>query len=51
VILRNYKYEIYTYPDIEEEPAYHNPPIEKPFLRKNGNGKKNGKKEQQLVEM
>jgi lysine 2,3-aminomutase len=51
VILRNYKYEIYTYPDIEEEPAYHNPPIEKPFLRKNGNGKKNGKEEQQLVEM
>lgn len=40
IILRNYKYEIFTYPDLEEEPAYHHPPVEKPFLRKNGKGKK-----------
>jgi lysine 2,3-aminomutase len=43
IILRNYKYEIYTYPDTEEEPAGHQPPVEKPFMRKNS--KKNGKKE------
>ena len=36
IILRNYKYEICTYPDIEDEPANHHPPIEKPFKRKNG---------------
>jgi len=36
IILRNYKYEIFTYPDVEEEPAYHSPPVEKPFMRKNG---------------
>ena len=29
IILRNYKYEIFTYPDLEEEPAGHIPPIEK----------------------
>ena len=48
IILRNYKYEIYTYPDTEEEPAAHNPPVEKQFYRKpatlhqrkNGNGKR-----------
>lgn len=39
IILRNYKYEICMYPDLEEEPAYHNPPVEKPFLRKNGKRK------------
>ena len=39
VILRNYKYEIFTYPDVEENPAHHSPPIEKPFMRKRGNGK------------
>ena len=41
IILRNYKYEIFTYPDVEENPVNHNPPVEKPFLRKrrNGNGK------------
>ncbi|OLD59037.1 MAG: lysine 2,3-aminomutase [Ignavibacteria bacterium 13_1_40CM_2_61_4] len=44
IILRNYKYEIFTYPDLEEEPAWHTPPIEKPFKRKNGKGN-NGKKE------
>jgi lysine 2,3-aminomutase len=42
IILRNYKYEIFTYPDLEEEPAGHAPPIEKPFKRKNGKGKGNG---------
>jgi len=40
IILRNFKYEIYTYPDLEEEPANHRPPVEQPFLRKNGKGKK-----------
>ena len=39
IILRNYKYEIFTYPDIEEEPANHTPPVEKPFMRKRKNGK------------
>jgi lysine 2,3-aminomutase len=36
IILRNYKYEIFTYPDLEEEPAYHQPPMEKPYMRKDG---------------
>jgi len=35
IILRNYKYEICVYPDLEEEPAYHQPPVEKQYLRKN----------------
>jgi lysine 2,3-aminomutase len=48
IILRNYKYEIFTYPDVEEEPAGHNPPIEKPFRRKNG--KKDAVKEKVVVE-
>lgn len=48
IILRNYKYEIFTYPDVEEEPAGHNPPIEKPFRRKNG--KKDEVKEKVVVE-
>ncbi len=48
IILRNYKYEIFTYPDVEEEPAGHNPPIEKPFRRKNG--KKDAAKEKVVVE-
>ena len=39
IILRNYKYEIFTYPDIEEDPAYHSPPLEKPFMRRRRNGK------------
>jgi lysine 2,3-aminomutase len=42
IILRNYKYEIYTYPDLEEEPAGHLPPIEKAFKRKNGKTNGNG---------
>ncbi len=45
IILRNYKYEIFTYPDLEEEPAGHVPPVEKPYLRKNGKHRKNGRKE------
>jgi len=49
IILRNYKYEISTYPDVEEEPPGHYPPVEKPFLRKNG--KKNGVKEKVPVEI
>ncbi|MBI5022510.1 MAG: KamA family radical SAM protein [Ignavibacteriales bacterium] len=39
IILRNYKYEIFTYPDLEEEPPNHHPPVEKPFKRKNGKKK------------
>ncbi|MFI5252659.1 MAG: KamA family radical SAM protein [Bacteroidota bacterium] len=34
IILRNYKYEIFTYPDIEEDPVGHQPPVEKPYLRR-----------------
>ena len=45
IILRNYKYEIFTYPDVEENPTGHLPPLEKPFMRKNGKHKKNGRKE------
>jgi lysine 2,3-aminomutase len=45
IILRNYKYEIFTYPDLEEEPLNHHPPVEKPFLRKNGKWRKDFKKE------
>lgn len=52
IILRNYKYEIFTYPDVEEEPADHSPPVEKPFLRKNrnGNGKSTPQREKILIE-
>ncbi|MBA4311595.1 MAG: lysine 2,3-aminomutase [Chlorobiaceae bacterium] len=39
IILRNYKYEIFTYPDLEEEPPNHHPPVERPFKRKNGKKK------------
>jgi len=45
IILRNYKYEIFTYPDLEEDPKGHFPPIEKAYMRKNGKVRKNGKKE------
>ncbi len=38
IILRNYKYEIFTYPDVEENPVNHHPPVEQPFLRKKRNG-------------
>lgn len=50
IILRNYKYEIFTYPDVEENPAGHTPPMEKKFMRKNGKHKKNGRKEVVEVE-
>lgn len=45
IILRNYKYEIFTYPDLEEDPKNHIPPTEKPFKRKNGKANKTPKKE------
>ena len=34
VILRNYKYDIYVYPDVEEEPKVETPTVEKKFTRK-----------------
>jgi lysine 2,3-aminomutase len=37
IIMRNYKYDIYTYEDVEEE---NNPLVEQKFKRKNGKGKK-----------
>lgn len=40
IILRNYKYDIFTYPDVEEELDVPTPHIEKQFLRKKRNGKK-----------
>jgi lysine 2,3-aminomutase len=43
IILRNYKYEIFTYPDVEENPADHSPPVEKSYQRKAKTPKKNGK--------
>ncbi len=38
IILRNYKYGIFTYPDVEEEPMRVTERIEKEFLRKKRNG-------------
>jgi len=43
IILRNYKYEIFTYPDVEENPADHSPPVEKTYKRKNQKGKRTPK--------
>jgi lysine 2,3-aminomutase len=40
IILRNYKYDIFTYPDVVEEPAPLPQTVEKEFLRKQKNGKK-----------
>jgi lysine 2,3-aminomutase len=45
VILRNYKYEIFTYPDVEPEPAAEVPPYEHAFMRKRKNGKQQPAKE------
>ncbi|MBI3193945.1 MAG: KamA family radical SAM protein [Ignavibacteriae bacterium] len=51
IILRNYKYEIFTYPDVEENPVNHNPPVEKPFLRKRRNGNSKHEPEHETVEV
>ncbi len=51
IILRNYKYEIFTYPDVEENPVNHNPPVEKPFLRKHRNGNGKHEPEREAVEV
>ncbi|TAK60705.1 MAG: KamA family radical SAM protein [Bacteroidetes bacterium] len=51
IILRNYKYEIFTYPDVEENPVNHNPPVEQPFLRKRRNGNGKHAPERELVEV
>ncbi len=51
IILRNYKYEIFTYPDVEENPVNHNPPVEKPFLRKHRNGNGKHEPERETVEV
>jgi lysine 2,3-aminomutase len=40
IILRNYKYDIYTYPDVEEEPQIPTPTVEKKFTRKKTRPKK-----------
>lgn len=40
IILRNYKYDIFTYPDVEGEPAKSTESIEKEFLRKKRNHEK-----------
>ena len=39
IILRNYKYEIYTYPDVEETPVEQHP-VEHKYLRKRQNGRR-----------
>ena len=39
IILRNYKYEIYTYPDVEEAPLEQHP-VEHKYLRKRQNGRR-----------
>jgi lysine 2,3-aminomutase len=33
IILRNYKYDIYTYPDVEEDPKIPTPTVERRFTR------------------
>jgi lysine 2,3-aminomutase len=39
IILRNYKNEIFTYPDVEEKSEATSSPVEKQFMRKRKNGK------------
>jgi hypothetical protein len=39
IILRNYKYDVYTYPDVEDETPQNNV-VEQRFLRKRTNGRK-----------
>jgi lysine 2,3-aminomutase len=39
IILRNFKYEIYTYPDVED-PAVEQHPVEQKYLRKRQNGRR-----------
>lgn len=50
IILRNYKYDIFTYPDVEVEPSRFTDRIEKEFLRKRKNGK-NGTSRKHAVEI
>jgi hypothetical protein len=38
--MRNYKYDIFTYPDVEEEPKTPTPMVEKRFTRKKSRTKK-----------
>ena len=40
IILRNYKYDVYTYPDVEEESPTPTPTVEKKFSRKSSRPKK-----------
>jgi len=40
IIMRNYKYDIFTYPDVEEEPKTPTPMVEKRFTRKKSRTKK-----------
>jgi lysine 2,3-aminomutase len=39
IILRNFKYEIYTYPDVED-PTIEQHPVEQKYLRKRQNGRR-----------
>jgi hypothetical protein len=39
IILRNFKYEIYTYPDVEEAPV-EQLPVENKYMRKRQNGRR-----------
>jgi lysine 2,3-aminomutase len=48
IILRNYKYEIYSYPDVEEEPRK-TPVVEAAYKRKKKNGQEVYAKRKQLV--
>ncbi|MCK5572918.1 MAG: hypothetical protein KAJ12_09170, partial [Bacteroidetes bacterium] len=41
IILRNYKYDIFTYPDVEEEPKKQTRTVEKRFKRKKPRPKPN----------
>lgn len=48
IIMRNYKYDIFTYPDIEEEPTP-TTQAEQPYMRKRKNEKKHQEPEKVLV--
>ncbi len=51
IILRNYKNEIFTYPDVEEKSEATSSPVEQQFMRKRKNGKNHPEPEKVEVEL
>jgi lysine 2,3-aminomutase len=49
IILRNYKYDIFTYPDVEEEQKTPTPVVEKKYVRKKARPKKMYEPDKQQV--